>query len=324
MPVPKQIRKPLLAGAWLVLAGLVASVVATRAADFIWLLELPGHFRMQIALVAILVTGVFFVFRAWRQGAIAAIATVFLAAPIASLWLPMESRTQTQRNGLRILALNVFTANRNHAAVRDLILESGADIVGLQEVNERWLEQLSGLEPRYPHWVVQPREDNFGIALLSRFPLERAEIRTLAHESLPYAVGHLTLQGQPLTIVLAHPVPPARGGYVALRNRQLEELARVRGEFSDREFMLIGDLNTSPWSLAYLRLIEQTGLRNTAQGFGYRPTWPAQLPWLMIPIDHCLVSRGLEVRDYRVGAAVGSDHLPVTVEFGVPAELTSF
>jgi endonuclease/exonuclease/phosphatase (EEP) superfamily protein YafD len=310
----------LVAGAWLAMTGLVAVVMATRAADHVWVLELPGHFRAHIALAAVLVTGVFFAIRAWRHGAAAVVVTAFLAAPILSLWVPAESQARAAAHGLRILAINVHTANRSHAAVRELVMASDADIVGLQEVDGRWMGALQEVKTRYPHIVMRPRDDNFGIALLSRFPLERTEVRSLVRESVPYVVTHLGFRGRPLTIVLAHPVPPARGSYVALRNRQLEELARVRGEFSEREFVLVGDLNTSPWSLAYRRLIEQTGLRNAAQGFGYRPTWPAQMPWLMIPIDHFLVSPGLEVLDHRVGTLVGSDHLPITIELGVSAD----
>lgn len=202
-------------------------------------------------------------------------------------------------------------------------MESGADIVGLQEVNERWMANLRELETRYPYRVIQTQEDNFGIALLSRFPIDDVEVRNLGHEGLPFIVAHVTLHGRRIALVLAHTVPPAGGGHVMLRNRQLDQLAGVRDEFSQEEFVLMGDLNTSPWSLAYQRLIEGTGLRNAARGFGYRPTWPTQMPWLMIPIDHCLVSPGLEVLDHQVGTAMGSDHLPITVELGLAMDSAS-
>jgi endonuclease/exonuclease/phosphatase (EEP) superfamily protein YafD len=38
---------------------------------------------------------------------------------------------------------------------------------------------------------------------------------------------------------------------------------------------------------------------------------------LRIPIDHCLVSPSVAIVDRRVGPPVGSDHLPVFVDFAI-------
>jgi len=51
------------------------------------------------------------------------------------------------------------------------------------------------------------------------------------------------------------------------------------------------------------------------------PSWPAFLffKWLMIPIDHCLVSNDIRVVDVKTGASIGSDHLPLIVELEIAA-----
>jgi endonuclease/exonuclease/phosphatase (EEP) superfamily protein YafD len=84
--------------------------------------------------------------------------------------------------------------------------------------------------------------------------------------------------------------------------------------------ILVGDLNTSLWSPYYAHLIRQTGLDNARRGFGLLPTWPAYMPWpfLMIPIDHCLVSPDIGVIKMRTGRNIGSDHLPIVVDMVVP------
>lgn len=77
-------RNALLAIAWLVMAGLAAAILIARAADFVWVFELPGHFRAQIGGMAILLTGVFFALRAWRHAAAAFVIATFIALPIVS------------------------------------------------------------------------------------------------------------------------------------------------------------------------------------------------------------------------------------------------
>ena len=81
--------------------------------------------------------------------------------------------------------------------------------------------------------------------------------------------------------------------------------------------LLIGDLNISMWSHLYDDFETATGMTNTRRGFGAIPTWPQQLPFGRIPIDHCLVSTHFAVVDTRRGPAIGSDHLPLIVDLSL-------
>jgi endonuclease/exonuclease/phosphatase (EEP) superfamily protein YafD len=76
----------------------------------------------------------------------------------------------------------------------------------------------------------------------------------------------------------------------------------------------MGDLNMSMWSPYYRQFIRSTGMRNTRQGYGVQPSWPVDAPLLPIPIDHCLISRGFQVLNNRIGSDIGSDHYPLIVD----------
>jgi endonuclease/exonuclease/phosphatase (EEP) superfamily protein YafD len=82
----------------------------------------------------------------------------------------------------------------------------------------------------------------------------------------------------------------------------------------------IGDLNTTMWSRYFRDFVEQSGLASVREGFGVLPTWPTFMGpnWMMLPIDHCLVSADIRVVTASVGDRIGSDHLPLIVELELP------
>ena len=69
---------------------------------------------------------------------------------------------------LRFISLNVHTANDQFDLVKQLIRDHDPDVVLLMEVNAEWIEALEELHSVYPYQQVEPREDNFGIALYSK------------------------------------------------------------------------------------------------------------------------------------------------------------
>ena len=71
------------------------------------------------------------------------------------------------------------------------------------------------------------------------------------------------------------------------------------------------------WSSDYLAVETISGLNNARQGFGILPTWPTYMPFLMIPIDHILISEHFVINDFKVGNNIGSDHLPLIIELAL-------
>jgi hypothetical protein len=99
------------------------------------------------------------------------------------------------------------------------------------------------------------------------------------------------------------------------------------------------------WSSYYKKFLNATGLINARQGFGILPGWPTpsyyaiftrkfgvehlrkqyeaefnaflSLPFVRIPIDHCFVSSDILITNVRIGKDIGSDHLPLIVDFSI-------
>ena len=81
--------------------------------------------------------------------------------------------------------------------------------------------------------------------------------------------------------------------------------------------LVVGDLNTTPWSPYFKDLLKLGALRNSMKGWGVQTTWPATSYPLRIPIDHALHSPGLVILNREIGPDVGSDHLPVILDVHV-------
>ena len=309
-----RVRQPVLFA--LVLTNIVFTLaaVAPRFADTYWLLEIPGHFRAHLSVVVAAIVLVFAALGAWRHVLFGTVTTALVAAPVVALWVPSGPAEQPG-TALRALSLNVSFYSRNYAEVLALIEAMRPDVVGLVEINSRWMEDLAPLGQHYAHRVAYARPRGSGVALFSRIPFRDAEVRPFPGTGRHYAIGTLEIDAVLLVLAVGHATSPLGGqSSAAARDRQLATLADARREFADRETLLMGDFNTSPWSLAFRRFLSRSGLRDAARGFGYRPTWPAQRPWLGIPIDHHMVSDGIVVNSFSVVGPTGSDHLAVYTE----------
>ncbi len=309
-------RQPVLFALLLTNILFTVAALAPRFADTYWLLELPGHFRAHLSVGTGAIVLAFAALRAWRHVVFGTVTTALVAAPVAALWVP-SGPAEEPLTALRALSLNVSFYGRNYDEVLALIAVMHSDVVALVEVNTRWMEELAPLDHHYAHRVTHARPRGSGVALFSQIPFRDAEIRPFPGTGRHYAIGTLDIDAVPLVLAVGHAASPLGGqSAAALRDRQLATLADVRREFADREILLMGDFNTSPWSLAFRRLLSRSGLRDAAGGFGYRPTWPAQRPWLGIPIDHHVVSDGIVVKRFSVVGPTGSDHLAVYSELG--------
>jgi endonuclease/exonuclease/phosphatase (EEP) superfamily protein YafD len=214
-----------------------------------------------------------------------------------------------------VLVFNVHTESSSFAAARRLIEDTRPDVIGLVEVDRRWLEALAPSLTGYAGRLEATRSDNFGVALYTRWPLSGA-IQHFASE-LPAAVAHLAFNGAELDVVLIHPPPPVSGRALAAQIAQLDAVAE-RVHQIPGPVVVMGDYNATPWSQPFLRLVTRSGLCDSRAGNGLAASYPAASAALRIPIDHALITCSIGVADRRVERDVGSDHLPVIIDLVVP------
>jgi len=279
-------------------------------------LELFSHFRLQYVFVAAALAVILFIVRSRRWALLMLGVTAINIMPVSTWYLTETEASAPTNSTIRLLLANVYSGNEDTQKLLDLIIAEKADIVFLLEVTDRWNRDLTALRDPYLYSLNIPRDDNFGIAALSRHPFASARVIESPPFKYPTLIVELDIDGETVTFVTTHPTPPiGRFGFEG-RNEQLADVAATMNTISGPR-ALIGDLNTTMWGHHYKTLVQETGLFNARHGFGVIPSWPTQLPFAMIPIDQCLVSSDFTVLDIRTGPRIGSDHLPLIVELAL-------
>ena len=317
---PPNTRRVTLAG--LLTAAGVLTVLATLtgfAARFWWVFELAAHFRVQYAL-ALGCAALALTLPGWRDRRWALVFAFFAlvnVAVIAPRFLPMATAPAAAGDPtFRALLANVHSGNRDYDRIRRAIVTADPDFVMLLEATPWLMAQLADLSGRYPHRIAESSEDNFGIALLSRWPLHNAAVIRIGPAGLPSIRADLDRGGRHFTLVGTHPPPPIGAEMAQDRNKQLADLADLIRQIR-QPVLLLGDLNLSPWSPYFTRLLADASLQDSAAGHGIQASWPVPWPPLRIPIDHALYSDGIRIQHREPGPATGSDHDPVIVDFQV-------
>ncbi|QBG48384.1 hypothetical protein EGM51_13640 [Verrucomicrobia bacterium S94] len=296
----------------LIALGLVAATVFGFLGRLHWFLDLFSHFRVQYMQLCLPIIGICLWKRMNKKGA----AMILLAAINYALVLPLyfgKSDVPT-KEPIRAMLMNINALNGNTDEVLSAIHDAAPDILLLEEVTPKWDNELRTLNEAYPHHIEQPRDDCFGIKLFSKFPLSRSEIKSISDRDVPTVLTTIHTPQGDISFIGTHPLPPIGKAYSESRNLQLQALPNIVKSQS-HPVLLIGDLNTSPWSPHFQRLEKESRLKNSMKGFGFQPSWPARTPFMKIPIDHVLHSDEIVIHNRMLGPDVGSDHLPVIVDF---------
>jgi len=282
-----------------------------------------SHFQVHLLLAGMSLVLACALTRSRALVAIALLGCIIPLARIAPLWQGEINITPVGRMvDLRVMSVNVLTINTNHQDLIDEVREHDPDILALFEVSEQWASAIQPLIDAYPyvHRTSLPGDRWYGVQILSRHELDPLALPTsFAVESFRCAAAEVTTDAGQILLVAAHPMPPVGFSSTRLRDRQLALVNTYLKKHGSAPAIVLGDLNSTPWSHGYRTLTSGTGLKNARDGAGVQGSWFAALPgFLRIPIDHILVSSGFDVRTSAVGADIGSDHLPVIADIALP------
>jgi len=302
--------------ALLALGGLCVATSLALLAPLGWPFELFAHFRPQYAVATLLVMLVL----AWQRSVVAAGIAVLLVAWNA---LPIVQRASADAPpvscdgpAFTVATVNLQYSNPQHDRLLGWLAGHPADVIVVQELTGAWAQALAGSDA-HPHRFLLTREDPYGIGVLSRWPLESAGAIDLAGDGLPSVEGIVEIEGRRVRLLGLHTHWPVLPEVARMRDTALGGAAGI-ARASDLPIILLGDLNLTPDSPQFTRLLDESALRDVVSGRRWRPTWQAGFWPLALRIDHVLVSPQLCVEAVEVGPSIGSDHRPVIARLRLP------
>lgn len=264
-----------------------------------WAIDLAAHWQWFYLIGLIVTLSVLaFADRRWALGV--------LLVPMPWLGgLPDAAGGVASGASFVVAGANVHLDSTDPRPLLDWVSARRPDVLVVLEVSDAYARAWS-LGEQYPHSVVVPRADPFGIALLSRHPIRQQTVIEDEHDT-PRIEVVLDWQGQEIAVVAFHPMPPIS---VADHQRRNDSLAGVVQRFADMPTVIVGDFNATPWSSAFV-VPERQGF---ARATTLLPTWPAAWGGVVgLPIDQVIVSRHWAVAERAVGPDIGSDRFPVVV-----------
>lgn len=197
------------------------------------------------------------------------------------------------------------------------------DIIGLQEIDagsrrSRYENQIEALAKQagFPYWRVQVNRDlgrvaQHGLGLISRYqPFSVTEHKLPGR--LPgrgALVARFGTPEQTLTVVVTH-LSLGSGS----RAQQLAAICDIIAD--DEHVIVLGDTNCNASALLADPAIASSGLVVYDRLLATFPSWRPRRG-----IDHILTSNSLSMERAGVIDAELSDHLPVGMRIGIPAEL---
>ena len=218
----------------------------------------------------------------------------------------------TKKQGFTIEVINLLTKNKKYNAVRKEINDKSPDILVIQELDDKWSEELQAVKENYPFIYEISRQDNFGIALYSKIHITEIRKFFVGTLDVPAISAFCDYEGKVFEIICIHTTPPICQKYFKNTQKIIDDLANYVVE-NGHNVIITGDFNTAPYSYNYKNFVKTSKMKDLSNIF--HPTWSAF--WLSpfrITLDHIFVTKSFAVRDYAVGNNIGSDHLPIWAE----------
>jgi endonuclease/exonuclease/phosphatase (EEP) superfamily protein YafD len=297
-----------------VLVGLLAVATAAGFLDLVsWVFEPATVFRLQYVVLLLAAALLALALRQWYLVVAAVALSGVNIAAIAPWQDGPRSAASAADPTLRIVAFNVKSGNHRYDQLAPLVAELKPDVLGLVELTPGWAHAADSASSRVRPRGFAVQRGAYGMGLLSAATPTAISARHFPADGPVVLIARFTIRDRPLTFVLVHVHTPFAG---SVHERELRALAAARPSLGSR-LIVCGDFNTVSWAAQFQDFSRSTGLTDVFRGAWHAYSWPSWSRLLGVPLDHCLISSGLAVRERHFGPSIGSDHFPLVVDVAI-------
>jgi endonuclease/exonuclease/phosphatase family metal-dependent hydrolase len=268
------------------------------------------------------------------------VASTLGATTVAAPATPASARAQADERELRVATFNIhhgvgLDGALDLARIAAVVERTGAEVVGLQEVDRHWSERSNFVDQAT--WLAEwldmdvafganldldpplpgaPRRQ-YGTAILSSY-----KIRETTNTLLPRPLGG-EQRGLLEALIKVRGIPVRVFNTHLQHDSQVERLAqvdRIRQVLATAQesVVLLGDLNATPDTPEIAGLTDLLVDAWVTAGVGDGFTFDAATPHARI--DYVMSSGDVVARTAAVVATDAADHLPVVVDLALPGK----
>lgn len=211
---------------------------------------------------------------------------------------------------------NIYQYNRNADEYLKCIYSNDPDVVMLVETDMWWAEKLEVLKEKYPHHLLAPSDNTYGMMLFSKFDLQDERVNFLVEDDIPSVHTMIKLHsGDLISFYGLHPTPPVPQENPRSTERDKEILLIGKeSKKSKHPVIVAGDLNDVAWSYTTELFTKISGLLDPRKGRGFFNTFHAKYLFLRFPLDHVFCSNDFTLVDIKRMPSCGSDHFPMYIK----------
>lgn len=281
-----------------------------------WLMDIASNFAVQYALIALILFFTCLWKKIFPMALLAGLLFIFNADVLIDTGRSAQAAIQADTT-FKIYSANIYQSNNDLSGLSDVLQETAPEIVVLLEVRPEHVEQIRPAIQRYPYRIVNTSFAAYGtgIVFLSKFPILNHHLTKLSEHGNGIIEAALEINKKPIMFYGIHAQRPGLDNF----NERKSQFLMIARKINEQTLPVIaaGDLNSTPLTPMFQKLLKISGLRDSRAGFGWQPSWPTNFPLFWIPIDHILVSPEVHVHKRFTGSSIGSDHYPVLAELSI-------
>jgi len=234
---------------------------------------------------------------------------------------PRAPDPASARGQFTLASFNLYFPASDDAATVELIAQTGADVIFLQEVSPDWESTLRRRYGQaYPQMLFAPGGGASGLGVLSRFPLADEGFLPAALKHPAWLIGVQTPAGEAhvLNVHLRASKRPGQNLFAGLFSMGADHELEIRhfvGACSVEPTLIVGDFNEGQGGSA-VEWLDRRGFVDALARFRPgEPTWRALGGLFESTLDHILFRASLPARDAWVVRGGNSDHWPLLARF---------